>query len=206
VHLFVIVVNTMNLTRLFSSLALVALLLAGCSPQESATGTASSSSSAKREVSLATVAAQAKGFTAGPLMAANPVYVFFDPQCPHCGRLWEASLPLQKKIKFVWIPVGIINPSSSAQGAALLSAANPVERMSEHEASLLAGTGGISASASISADMEQAIKANTQLLNSMGAESVPFIVAQNPANGQTVSREGSMSTAALAEFLGTTVP
>lgn len=195
--------NTMNLTRLFSSLALVALLLAGCSPQESSTSTASP---AKREVSLATVAAQAKGFTAGSLMAANTVYVFFDPQCPHCGRLWEASLPLQKKVKFVWIPVGIINASSTAQGAALLSAANPVELMSEHEASLLAGKGGISASASATTAVEQAIKANTQLLNSFGAESVPFIVAQNPTNGQTVSREGSMSTAALAEFLGTTAP
>lgn len=193
----------MILTRLFSSLALVALLLAGCSPQESPTGTASS---AKRTVSLAEVAAQAKGFTAGTLMAANTVYVFFDPQCPHCGRLWEAALPLQKKIKFMWIPVGIINASSSAQGAALLSAANPVELMSEHEASLLAGKGGISASASPAAEVAQAIKANTQLLNSLGAESVPFIVAQNPANGQMVSREGSMTTAALAEFLGTTAP
>lgn len=193
----------MNLNRLFSALALMALLLAGCSPQESTTSTASP---AKRTVSLAEVAAQAKGFTAGTLMAANTVYVFFDPQCPHCGRLWEAALPLQKKIKFVWIPVGIINPSSSAQGAALLSAANPVELMSEHEASLLAGKGGISASASPAAEVAQAIKTNTQLLNSLGAESVPFIVAQNPANGQMVSREGSMSTAALAEFLGTTAP
>ena len=193
----------MNLTRLFSSLALVALLLAGCSPKESAT---SAASPAQRTVSLATVAAQAKGFTAGTLMAANTVYVFFDPQCPHCGRLWEAALPLQKKIKFVWIPVGIINASSSAQGAALLSAANPVELMTEHEASLLAGKGGISASANAPADVVQAIKANTQLLNSLGAESVPFIVAQNPTTGQTVSREGSMETAALAEFLGTTAP
>ncbi|MFZ3127407.1 MAG: DsbC family protein, partial [Rhodoferax sp.] len=148
----------MNLNRLFSALALMALLLTGCSPQESATST---TSPAKRTVSLAEVAAQAKGFTAGTLMAANTVYVFFDPQCPHCGRLWEAALPLQKKIKFVWIPVGIINPSSSAQGAALLSAANPVELMSEHEASLLAGKGGISASASPAAEVVQAIKTNT---------------------------------------------
>jgi len=189
--------------HLFFAFALfMALALGGCSPQEAS----NAASSAKREVSLQTVSEQAKGFTVGALMSTNTVYVFFDSQCPHCGHLWQASAPLHKKVKFVWIPVGMINATSTAQGAALLTAANPGALMSEHEASLLAGKGGISASSSVTPEVAQAIKNNTQLLNSFGAESVPFVVARNLKTGQTVSREGALGTAALAEFLGVEAP
>ncbi len=183
-----------------------ALALGGCSPQEPA-GTATSTppaAAAKRPVTME-AAAQGKGFAVGSLMSANTVYVFFDAQCPHCGHLWDAATPLHKKLKFVWVPVGLINASSTAQGAALLSAANPVALMSEHEASLLARKGGISAG-SPAPESEQAIKANTELLNGFGAESVPFIVARNLKTGQTVTHEGAMLTPALAEFLGVDVP
>jgi len=189
----------MTLNRyFFTSIALIALLLGGCSrPDEPA-----EAKPAKTEVSIQTVATQAKGFTVGALMSANTVYVFFDPQCPHCGHLWQASTPLHKKVKFVWIPVAWINASSLSQGAALLTAANPLALMTEHEASLLAGTGGISASSGASSDIEQAIKANTKLLNGFGAESVPFLVAKNARTGQTISHDGAMSTADLAELIG----
>lgn len=186
----------------FSSLLLLALGVSGCSPQDSSKTAVAS----KREVSLPTIAAEAKGFVVGALMSSNTVYVFFDTQCPHCGHLWNASVPLQRKVKFVWIPIGMINATSKAQGAALLTAANPAVLMSEHEASLLAGQGGMAASSSIAPETEQSIKNNTQLLNSFGAESVPFIVAKNMKSGQTVSREGAMSTIELTAFLGLDAP
>ena len=193
----------MKLHRLlFPFLLTLCLLLSACSPQ----GAGNPSVPTKREISVATVAAQAKGFAVGSLMSANTVYVFFDTQCPHCGHLWEASRALQGKVKFVWIPVGMINAISSAQAAALLTAVDPGTLMGEHEASLLAGKGGISGSSSVPPDIEKAIKSNTQLLNSFGAEAVPFVVAKNLKTGQTVSRDGAMSTPALAEFLGLDLP
>ncbi len=189
----------MHLNRLFLvSLALFALLVSGCSKQE----TPESGRAGKREVTVQAVAAEAKGFTVGALMSAHTVYVFFDPQCPHCGHLWQASTPLHKKVKFVWIPVAWINASSLSQGAALLTATNPAALMTEHEASLLAGQGGIAASASVSSEVEQSIKANTKLLNSLGAESVPFIVVKNAVTGQTIAKDGAQTTAALAEMIG----
>jgi thiol:disulfide interchange protein DsbG len=188
-----------------SSLLILMLALSACSPQESPKA-GPAAAPAKQAASVEVAAAQGKGFTVGALMSANTAYVFFDPQCPHCGHLWNASLPLQKKVKFVWIPVGWINATSTTQGAALLTAANPAELMTEHETSLLAGKGGISASSSIAPDIEKAIKGNTQLLNSFGAESVPFILARNVKTGQTVTRDGSMSTTALAELLGVDAP
>ena len=193
-------------TLLASLLVIATLLVSACSQQDSSKSEPAPAKAAKQAISLETIAAQAKGFTVGSMMSANTVYVFFDAQCPHCGHLWEASLPLQKKVKFVWIPVGWINASSVAQGAALLTATNPGALMSEHEASLLAKKGGISAPSSIPPEIEQAIKANTQLLASFGAEAVPFIVARDLKSGQTVSRDGAMSTQALAGFLGIEAP
>jgi thiol:disulfide interchange protein DsbG len=183
---------------LIVSLSLAATLLIGCSKQDASAPAAAD----KREVTVQAVAAEAKGFTVGALMSANTAYVFFDPQCPHCGHLWQSSLPLHKRVKFVWVPVAWINASSLPQGAALMSAANPVDLMTEHETSLLAGKGGIAASASVSSDVERSIKANTKLLNSLGAESVPFIVVKNAVTGQTISRSGALTTSALAEMIG----
>ncbi len=189
-------------TLFSSSLLLAALALTGCSPQDAS----KPATPAKQEVSVDIVAAQAKGFAVGALMSSNTVYVFFDPQCPHCGHLWETAAPLQKKVKFIWIPVGWVNASSTPQAAALLTAASPAALMSEHEALLAAGKGGLSASSSVAPDVAQSIKTNTALLNSFGAESVPFIVAKNLKTGQTVSREGALETAALADFLGLDAP
>jgi thiol:disulfide interchange protein DsbG len=184
---------------LLAIICLITLILSACSNQDSSN---KGSAATKREVSVQTVATEAKGFTVGALMSAHTVYVFFDPQCPHCGHLWQASTPLHKKAKFVWIPVAWINASSLSQGAALLSATDPLALMGEHETSLLAGKGGIAASASIPADVEQTIKANTKLLSSFGAESVPFVVVKNATTGQTIGRDGALSTATLAALIG----
>lgn len=190
----------MRVNRLFSiSLLMAALLIGGCSKQEAAT----QNPTGKREVTVQAVAAEAKGFTVGPVTSPHTVYVFFDPQCPHCGHLWRTSTLLQRKVKFVWIPVAWINASSLSQGAALLTATNPLELMSLHETSLLAGKGGISAPLDIGTDIKQLIKANTQLFNSFGGESVPFVVVKNAVTGQTMTaKAGSLTTAALAEMIG----
>ena len=183
--------------------ATLALALGACSPQESPDKPAAASRPAQP---YDAAASQGKGFTVGAMMSANAVYVLFDPQCPHCGHLWEASVPLHKKARFVWIPVSIMNPKSGPQGAALLTAANPAELMAAHEKSILAGTGGIAASASIPPDLELTLKKNTQLFNSLGVESVPFILAKNVRTGQVVTHNGALATPALAEFLGLDQP
>jgi thiol:disulfide interchange protein DsbG len=186
-----------------AALPLVAALcypLAACSPQDAAQKPVAGS--VKAADSYALLGKEGRGFTAGSMMSNNIVYVMFDPQCPHCGHLWEQSLPLQKKVKFVWMPVAFIGPKSTPQGAALLTSPNPVEAMAAHEASLLAGTGGTAASSSIPDDIAAAIKKNTDLFNSMGVESVPYIVAKNASTGAVVTNAGSLETAALEQFLG----
>jgi len=186
------------------SLSLIASLtvLAACSKQENASPAAPAATPIAPGQALEALAREGKGFTVGALMSANTVYVLFDPQCPHCAHLWQSSIPLQGKVKFTWLPVSLLNAKSLPQGAAIMTAANPAETMNTHERELLANGGGISASASIPPEVEAAIKNNTALLDRLGVTSVPFVVGKHQGSGQVVSQAGSMSTQALAQFLG----
>ncbi len=175
--------------------------LAACSKQD-ATSAPSAATAIAPADSYDALAKQGKGFTAGAMMSAQTVYVMFDPQCTHCGALWNASIPLQKKVKFVWVPVSLMNAKSTPQGVALLSSANPVEAMTAHENALLGGGSGMSAPSSMSTETEAAIKSNTLLFNSLGATSVPYIVAKDARSGKVLTNSGAMQTPVLAAFLG----
>ena len=182
-------------------LAVSPLALAACSKKEEAPAKAEAKNISPTE-GFERVVSEGKGFTVGAMMSANTVYVLFDAQCPHCGHLWEQSRPLLKKLKFVWMPVAFINAKSAPQGAALLSAANPLEAMDAHEASILAKTGGMSAPSSVPDDLAAAVKKNTDLLNAMGVGSVPYVMVKNSTTGAVVTHEGAMETAGLEQFVG----
>ncbi|MDZ7937591.1 MAG: thioredoxin fold domain-containing protein [Rhodoferax sp.] len=182
-------------------LAAASAALSGCSKSEDGAKLAEPAGMAPAQA-YEKVAIEGKGFVVGSLMSANPVFVLFDPQCPHCGHLWSSAQPLLNKVKFVWIPVSFINGKSAPQGAAILSAPNPAEFMAAHEASLLAGTGGAPVVGAMSPETEATIKANTVLFNSLKVESVPYVIAKNPKSGAVVTNAGAMETAALATFLG----
>jgi thiol:disulfide interchange protein DsbG len=187
--------------KLFSLLAVVAvsLMVAACdsAPDELATIPKS------QPITMEAIASTARGFTVGSPTAAETVYVFFDAQCPHCGYLWEAAKPLRQNVRFGWIPVSFLNKASAAQGATLLGADDPVARMDEHEASLLAHQGGITAAVA-PPELKLAMEKNTKLLSSFGAESIPFIVAVD-ASGKLVSKAGALPTKELAAMLGVQV-
>jgi thiol:disulfide interchange protein DsbG len=189
-----------DLAFAFALALLLGCSLAACSKQDASA--AKIAPAVAPTLAYDAVAKDGKGFAAGALMNSQTVYVLFDAQCPHCGALWNASLPLQKKVKFVWVPVSLMNSKSAMQGAALLTAANPTELMTAHESALLAGNGGMVADANPSPDAQAAIKSNTMLFNSLGATSVPYIVAKNARTGDVVTNSGALQTPALAAFLG----
>ena len=149
----------------------------------------------------AQASAKGVGFGVGPMMAADPVLVFFDPQCPHCAQLWKASQPLMGKLRMVWMPVGFIRNASEPQGAAILASKDPAETMTQHEALLEARQGGLAASDAPEAERAK-VKANTELLNKLGADSVPFILYRNRKTGEYGTHAGAVPTEQLAEMAG----
>ncbi len=178
------------------------LLLAACKDAPSSDG---ASKAAATPVSTEAIDAEARGFVMGSPMSVRTVYVFFDAQCPHCAALWRSARPLKSQAKFVWIPVGLLNKASESQGAALLAAKDPAAAMDEHEASMAAQKGGISAVGDLDAQREQ-VKKNTALMNRFGFASVPSIVAKHAQTGALVTREGGLATPELAAALGLQVP
>ena len=187
--------------KILVAAAFAASLLGGCG--DSTSGGAAKA--AATPVSIAAISAEAKGFTVGSPMSARTVYVFFDSQCSHCGALWYAAKPLKSQAKFIWIPVGILNAASTSQGAALLASSDPVAAMDAHETSMIAKSGGISAAGT--ADVQKdTIKKNTELLNRFGFASIPTIVGTHAQSGAVVTKEGALSTEALAALLGLQVP
>ncbi len=196
------------MTRFFPGLLSATLIAAGCllaGCQDAADTGKPAAAAAPAAVSVAAVAAEAKGFSVGSAVSARTVYVFFDAQCPHCTALWEAAKPLKPQARFVWIPVGILNASSTAQGASLLAAKDPVAAMNEHETSMAAGAGGISAASDIDAQKADVAK-NTELLTRLGFGSIPTIIGNHAETGALVTQEGALPTAALAALLGLQPP
>jgi thiol:disulfide interchange protein DsbG len=194
--------------QLFIAFLLTGLALIACKQATDTGGASSDAGSVAAQsapVSIAAVEAEARGFTVGSPISVRSVYVFFDPQCPHCAALWEAAKPLKSQAKFIWIPVGILNKTSEIQGAALLAAKDPVAAMDAHEASMAAKTGGITPSGDV--EQQKAIVAkNTALMNRFGFASIPTIVAAHAQTGALVTHEGALPTPELAQLLGLQVP
>jgi thiol:disulfide interchange protein DsbG len=191
-------------------------LLGACSKNDAASASAAPASAAapppaapaRKDLSAADSqrayekAAAGSGFTVGSVVAANQVLVFFDPQCPHCAALWSASQPLLHKLKMVWLPVGFLRAVSTPQGALLLSAKDPAAAMSAHEALLIERKGGLQVPDQVDAALLAKVKANTDLLQTLGADSVPFILYRNAKTGAYGSHSGALSTEQLAEMAG----
>lgn len=185
--------------------SLATLALAACSKNDAPANASPTGGPAAPPVNAQTAYAQASkgsGFAIGQMMAADPVLVFFDPQCPHCAELWKASQPLLSKIRMVWMPVGFLRGASEAQGATILGAPEPAVTMAAHEALLSSRQGGLTVNGTPPAENLAKVKANTELLNKLGADSVPYILYRNRQSGAYGTHAGALQTEQLAALVG----
>lgn len=157
----------------------------------------------QQPLSVAAIEKFATGFDVGAVMSRRRVFVFFDPQCPHCARFWLETKQLASQARFTWMPVSILNRASLAQGATILAAPSPAAAMDEHEAAFTSsgGRGGISA-ADVGAQFKAAVTKNTRLFESFSLAGVPFVVAEHARTGALFSRQGGLPADQLAQTLG----
>ncbi len=117
--------------------------------------------------------------TAGIREGQGPVrlFVFFDPNCPYCHRVYEALQPYVGRggIAVRWIPVGILTQSSYGKAAALLEAKDPERALARMEEGTRAGRGDIRPRRA-NAQTAQALARAVALFQESGAAGVPFLV------------------------------
>ena len=67
-----------------------------------------------------------RGIATQPGMTVPAMYVFFDPDCPWCAKLWNTKLSKGyfKDVPAVWIPVTYLTSNSVGKAAALLRLGN----------------------------------------------------------------------------------
>jgi thiol:disulfide interchange protein DsbG len=190
-----------RLTPPFALGLLAAALLAGCDRAAPPAAGTPSAAPAPTEDAYA-LAATGHGFATGPVTSARPVYVFFDPTCPHCAQLWRNAQSLQQKLKIVWLPIGWLRPQSLPQAVTILSAPDPAAAMAQNEASVLNHGGGITAMGSPDEAVVAQVKANTELFHRLQADSVPLIVYRNARTGEVGQHAGVVDAAQLQAFAG----
>ncbi len=147
---------------------------------------------------------------------ARVVYVFTDPNCPYCNKLWTDARPwvAAGKVQLRHIIVGILTPTSAGKAAALLADKDPAATLAAYEgrnaaaaASAMAsgrprplGDDGLKPLTNIAPAQQAQLQANEHLMASLGLQATPAI-AWRDTTGALQVHEG-LPEGGLAAILG----
>lgn len=147
---------------------------------------------------------------------ARTVYVFTDPNCPYCNKLWSDARPWVKagKVQLRHVIVGILTPTSAGKAAALLASKDPAAMLAAYEgqnapatASAMAGgrprplgDGALKPLLSIAPAQQAQLDANERLMATLGLQATPAI-AWRDQKGSLQVRQG-LPEGGFAAILG----
>ncbi len=137
--------------------------------------------------------------------SAHVIYVFFDPNCPYCHKVYEMLRPQVERgeVELRWIPVGKLMATSTGKAASILEAKDPTEAFYKNERGFSQETGsfgGIEEEPVPSADTIRRLNANLALLNRSGFDAVPSLVFRT-RDGQADFIRGAPPAAFLEKML-----
>ncbi|NWF45551.1 thiol:disulfide interchange protein DsbG [Hydrogenophaga sp. D2P1] len=138
--------------------------------------------------------------------APRTVYVFTDPNCPYCNKLWADARPWVDagKVQLRHVMVGILTPTSAGKAAALLGARQPAAALDAHERAHVASNAKTLASgrpkplgddslkplAVIPAALASQLEANAALMSTYGLQATPALVWKD-SKGSVQMRQGA---------------
>ena len=131
--------------------------------------------------------------------APRTVYVFTDPNCPYCNKLWADARPWVDagRVQLRHVMVGILTPTSAGKAAALLAAENPAAALDAHERSHVAANAKTLASGRPKPLADDSLKplavlplalaadlaANAKLMAFYGLQATPALVWRDAVGG-----------------------
>jgi len=147
--------------------------------------------------------------------APRTVYVFTDPNCPYCNKLWADARPWVDtgKVQLRHVMVGILTPTSAGKAAALLGEKNPAAALDAYERRHVASNAKTLASGRpkplgddslkplsvVPAGIADQLDANAALMASYGLRVTPALVWKD-AKGSVQMRQGAPESDLAAIF------
>ena len=130
--------------------------------------------------------------------AEQIIYVFTDPNCPYCKRLWKDARPWVDagKIQLRHVMVGTLGESSQKKTAYLLSAKDPAAALKGNES-------GKSPAKEIKVESKQLqqIESNQELMRMLGVNGTPAVL-QLDDTGMMQLHPGAPQGEQLLELFG----
>lgn len=149
---------------------------------------------------LKLIAQNGTGFMTGKINPGeSPIMVLFDPQCPYCKSLWNASRSgSNQDIPVIWMPVSVLNDKSYGQSAAILSSDHPIDIMNQHIAMFENNHYGIEpiSKDNIPDELKIALDRNILLYSKMGFQDFPIIL-KITKKGNLLVKKGDTSIKGL---------
>lgn len=122
---------------------------------------------------------------AGHLVVEGPadapvLYVFADPNCIYCHRLYKMAEPLVKagRLQLRWALVGFLKPSSPGRAAAILAAQDPVKALHANEShfDVTAEEGGLAPDKSPAATLLRLLQRHGNEMRAVGGTGTPTLI------------------------------
>ncbi len=135
--------------------------------------------------------------------SAHVVYIFFDPNCPYCHRVYVDTRDWIKnnEVQLRWIPVGVLTASSYGKALTLLDAKDPLKLFYQNEEHYSGSDGGaIDEALEGTVTAKKALKVNADLLRLTGFDAVPSILFRT-SNGQAIIVQGAPPAEKLKAIL-----
>ncbi|MDD2223462.1 MAG: thiol:disulfide interchange protein DsbG [Pseudomonas sp.] len=110
----------------------------------------------------------------GSDQAEKVVYVFTDPNCPYCKRLWKDARPWVDagKLQLRHVMVGTLGESSQKKAAYMLAAKDPKTVLLGNES----GKTPAQEAKTVQTEQRQQLETNQQLMAKLGASGTPSIL------------------------------
>lgn len=115
--------------------------------------------------------------------SVHVAYIFFDPNCPYCHKLYESLRPWVERgdLEARWIPIGTLMLTSAGKAAAILEADDRAAALRENESKFSRETGtfgGIMEELAPKKETLEQLATNYALLKRSGDGGVPLMLVK----------------------------
>lgn len=142
----------------------------------------------------------ARWIATGAKSSTRVVYIFTDPECPYCNKLWKAmKTATAPDVQVRYLLVAVIDSDSRGKDAAILESANPAATFERHEAAY--DNGGVAPKSTPLPATNATIAGNEALMQQLHIFGTPGLVYLDEHQGLRVFA-GMPDPAQLQGILG----